>query len=143
MTNFSWRQAVLTMVAVFVTGAAAGAFTMSLYMAKTVTAARPNTPQQWRQDYVGKLKARLTLNDAQVGRLNGILDEAKQRMDAVKARSKPEMDRIYIDQVSNIRAMLEPTQQAEYDRYREERDRERKKKQQEQQQQSQAATAAK
>lgn len=135
MTNFSWRQAVFTMIAVFVTGAAAGGFATSLFMAKTVNASRPpQTPQEWRQQYVGKLQKRLSLSDGQVGQLNGILDDTKQRMDAVKARYKPEMDQIQLDQVKSVHAILKPEQSAEYNRYREERDRERKKQQEEQNQ---------
>jgi hypothetical protein len=131
MTNFSFRQAIVPLLVVFAFGAAAGGFAMSLYMAKTVTAARPaNTPEAWRQEYVGKLRKRLNLTDAQVGQLNGILDTTKQRITDVKAKYKPDMDQIQTDQVNSIHGMLQPEQVSEYEKYRAERDRERQKQQQ-------------
>ncbi len=129
MKNFSYRQAVILLLVVFACGAAAGGFAMSLYLAKSVTAARPNVPQQWRERYVSDLRDRLHLNDEQIQKLNIILDSTKQKYDEVRARYKPEMDGIHNEQVSSIHAMLQPEQSAEYDKFRAERDRERQKQQ--------------
>jgi len=134
----SLGRAVLLLCAVFMGGAAVGGFGVSLYSARTVNASTPASPVAWRQKYVKDLGERLKLTGDQVTKLNSILDDTRAQYDAVKARYKPEMDRIHDGQISNIRAMLDQKQATEYERFREERDRERKK-----QQQQQAAAPAK
>lgn len=128
MTNFSLRQAILPMLLVFGSGAALGGFAVNLYKTRTVTAtASSRNPREWRERYVNELKTRLQLTNEQVGKVNGILDSTKSQYDEAKARHKPEMDEIHNQQVANIRGMLEPTQAAEYDKFRSERDHKRKK----------------
>lgn len=123
MMNYSYRQMVILLALVFVGGAGAGGFAVSLYKTKTVVAA----PKAWRDRYVSDLRKRLQLTEPQVTRLNGILDGTKSRYDAVKTRYKPEMEQIHSEQVTSIRAMLEPAQAGDYDKFRAERELEKQK----------------
>jgi len=138
MKNFSYRQVVLLLLAVFVSGAVVGGFGISLYQAKTVSATTRSTqspsPKAWREKYVSELTNRLKLNGDQASKLNVILDDTKAQYDAARLRQKPEMDQIHDEQVRNIRAMLDANQAPAYDQYREERDRERRKAQQQKEQ---------
>jgi len=133
MRNMSYSRAVLLLLAVFASGAAVGGFGVSLYATRTVVASGPVSPVAWRQKYVKELGDRLKLNGDQVAKLNTILDDTRERYDAVKLRYKPEMDKIHDEQVASIRYMLDNRQATEYDKFREERDRERKKAQKQQQ----------
>jgi len=131
MTHLSLGRAALLLVAVFGGGAAVGGFGVSLYNTRSVSAAP--TPKEWRQKYVDALTQRLHLSADQISKLNGTLDETRDRYDGAKARHKSEMDRIHDEQVAKVRLFLDPAQISEYDRFREERDRERRKAQQQQQ----------
>jgi len=128
MRNLSMGRAVLLLLAVFAGGTAVGGFGVSLYKTRSVSAAP--SPKEWRQKYVSMLRDRLHLNPDQESKLNSTLDETRSRYDDAKARHKVEMDRIHDEQVAKVRTMLDQTQAAEYDKYREERDRERRKAQQ-------------
>lgn len=132
MRKLSYGRAVLLLLAVFAGGAAVGGFGVSLYSARTVNASPPPTPVAWREKYVKDMGERLKLSGEQVTKLNTILDDTRAQYDAVKARYKPEMDRIHEAQIASIRAMLDEKQSTDYDRFRAERDRERKKAQQQQ-----------
>ena len=107
----------LYMLVVFASGVVVGAFG-HLY---TVTASQ-RTPDDWRQKYVRELQSRLTLDAAQMTRLNGILDETKEKTKAVKEKYRPEMKAVYHEQIGAVRAMLNPSQQAEYEKIVSERE---------------------
>jgi hypothetical protein len=115
------------MFAVFGSGIAVGAYAYHSYSVKTVkaTADGPGrkSPEQWRREYVGSLTKRLTLDDKQVGSLNAILDDTRNQFKQLKERHKSEADQLKMTQTNKVRAMLSPTQLAEYERFREERDR--------------------
>lgn len=114
----------LSMLAVFLSGAVVGAFGHRLYAVRTVIAEKgPQTPEQWRSKYVSELRTRLTLDDNQVAKLNTILDETRDRFRAMKERTRPEGEQIKQDQRNQIRAMLNPTQRAEYEQVLLERER--------------------
>jgi len=55
-----------------------------------------------------------------------ILDQSRQRIHDFHERNKPEMKAIQDEQVMRVRAILNPAQQTEYDKLREERDRKRR-----------------
>jgi hypothetical protein len=121
----------LSMLAVFISGAVVGAFGHRLYSARTVSAARAQpprrTPEEWRRNYVQTLQKRLALRDDQVTGLNTILDDTRDMYKSAKDRNQAEMKQIHEGQVSKIRGMLDPAQQTKYDEFRAERERERKK----------------
>ncbi len=97
------------MLVVFASGIAVGAFG-HLYTVR----ASSQTPDDWRQKYVKELQSRLALDQGQVAGLNAILDTTKSKTKAVKEKYRPEMKAVYQEQMSSMRAMLNPSQQAEY-----------------------------
>jgi hypothetical protein len=121
---------VLSLLAVFASGMAVGAFGYHKYALKTVSATvKPqvkSTPEEWRRKYVEEMRSRLQLDDNQVTRLHTILDDTKSRFIDLKQRSKQETEQIKTEQSQAIRAMLSPSQAPEYDRFREERARKMK-----------------
>ena len=123
----SQLSVVLSMFAVFGSGIVVGAYAYHSYTVKTVKATveapARKTPDQWRREYVAMLSKRLTLDEKQVGSLNAILDDTRSRFKELKDRHKSEADQLKMVQSDKVRAMLNSTQLAEYERIREERDR--------------------
>jgi len=111
------------MLLVFASGMFVGAFG-HLYTVKAgrlEPAAASRKSEEWRRRYVQELRSRLALEPAQVDKLNQVLDQTRDRYKAVKDKYRPEMKIIHDDQVSSVRAMLNPSQQAQYDQYRAEK----------------------
>jgi uncharacterized membrane protein len=123
----------LSLLAVFVSGAVVGAFGHRLYMVRSVTATVPPSPapskpspEEFRRKYVEELRTRLRLDEPQLAKLNTILDETRERFHQMrersKERSKTEAGEIRQDQRNQIRSMLKPAQQPEYEKIIQERD---------------------
>jgi hypothetical protein len=112
----------VSVLAVFLSGILVGAFGHQLYTVKTVNAKVPNDPEEWRKKYVKELSGRLKLDGEQVQRLNTILDETRARYREVKERYRPEMKQIHSEQTQKVRMILNAEQQAEYDKFRQERE---------------------
>jgi hypothetical protein len=125
----------LSMFAVFASGIGVGALGYHAYSVKTVAATTGGqeprrSPEEWRKFYVEELSRRLQLDSAQVGSLNSILDDTRNQFHALKNRQKMEADQlrqqIRSDQTDRVRAMLNPAQVVEYEKFREERERKMK-----------------
>jgi uncharacterized membrane protein len=119
--------ATVSLLAVFLSGALVGAFGHRLYMVRSVIAEPTPTPrpspEEFRRRYVEELTTRLKLDSAQVTQLQEILDLTRERFRVMRERSRPEAEQIKQDQRNGIRAMLNPSQQAEYEKILQERDR--------------------
>ena len=113
------------LLVVFASGVVVGAFghLYTVKAGKLEPVAPPRNPDEWRQRYVQDLRTRLNLEPSQVQQLNVILDQTREKFKAAKERHRPEMKAIHDEQVSAVRAMLNPSQQAEYDRYWAEKER--------------------
>jgi cell division septum initiation protein DivIVA len=144
----NWK-AILYLAVVFFAGAATGVMGYRMYSANLTASAvvppRAHTPDEWRKRFVGEMRKRLHLDEAQLTQLNAILDDTRAQFDAVKERSKPEMKAIQARQVERINAMLNAVQQDEYARFRREKEEARarqkqKEKEEEQRRQSQAGS---
>jgi hypothetical protein len=113
---------------VFLSGALVGAFGHRLYTVHSVNAvvkpAKPS-PEDWRRREVDELRSRLNLEEAQVSRLNEILDHTRDRFQAMRERTRPEAEQIRQAQRSSIRAILNASQQGEYEKILQERDKKR------------------
>jgi DNA anti-recombination protein RmuC len=72
--------------------------------------------------YVREMRERLSLRDEQVRRLNDILETTGRRFFDAKKRSDMEVRSLQEDQQAQIRAMLDSTQAAEFDRMLKERE---------------------
>ena len=127
----------VSLLAVFLSGAVVGAFGHRLYMVRSVSATVPQPPpkpEDFRKKYVEELRTRLHLDEPQLGKLNTILDETREKFHAMRDRakelSKTESMQIRHDQRNQIRAMLKPDQQPEYEKVIQERDKERERERQ-------------
>ncbi len=118
--------AILSILAVFASGAAVGVFGHKLYSAKTVTAApapHKETPEEWRKRFVAEMQTRLQLNTNQLNQLNTILDQTRDEFRAAREDNKNKITQIRLSQVEKVKAMLDDKQRAEYEKMREERER--------------------
>ena len=79
------------------------------------------SPEEFRRGYLGFMQKRLTLTEPQVTQLGLILDETRARMNEVHERTIPAQQEIQKTQSDKIRALLNPTQQSEYDQVVKER----------------------
>ena len=123
----------ISLLAVFVSGAVVGAFGHRLYMVRSVysgptttAAPAPPKPEEFRKKYVDELRTRLHLDEPQLGKLNVILDQTREKFhqarERSKERSRTESSQIRQEQRNQIRAMLKPEQQPEYEKITQERD---------------------
>ena len=101
----------LYLVLLFLSGVAVGAFGLRLYTVNSVSA---RNPEEFRRQYVAKLRDTLKLTDDQVKLLGPILDETRQRHRELMETHKPEFKAIQDEQVRKIRAILTDAQQPEY-----------------------------
>ena len=118
---------ILSLLAVFGSGIAVGAFAYHSYATKTVSARVEGPvkrdPQEWRRQYLEEISSRLQLDPTQLGHLNGILDETRARFKGLKERHKKEIDDVKAAQTEQIKSILTPVQKPEFDKFREERER--------------------
>lgn len=128
----NWTVA-LSLSLVFVCGLAVGAFGHWLYASNTVsattTAPARSSPEEYRKRYVEEMRTRLHLDEGQLTQLNGVLDDTRAKMQALKERHKPEVKQVQQEQVNRINLFLTEGQRAEYGKMRQERE-ERARKQQ-------------
>src|SRR3954447_9151043 len=124
--KFSKLALSLYVLLIFASGVVVGIFAFRLYTVNSVAANAPRSPEEWRRQYVADMRARLRLNAAQLGKLNGILDETRARFTAAHDKIRPEMHQIHRDQQDQVRAMLTDGQRQEYEKMLKERDAKKK-----------------
>ena len=108
------------LLVVFASGTVVGGFANRLYMAKAVSATvnAPHSRAEVRKQYIQDMRSRLHLTDAQVTKLQQIMDATGQRMH--------EMHKTIEDEhVQKVVAMLDDSQKAEYAKMRDEREKHR------------------
>jgi len=120
-------SALIYLTLVFLSGALVGALAHRFYTVKSVTAksARPS-PEDMRRQYVDELHTRLNLKDDQLRQLDGILEATGKRYHELRKKWGPETRAIQEEQTNQIRAILDETQRAEYEKMRQERDQRRR-----------------
>lgn len=110
---------------VFLSGVLLGWVGYSLYNSHSVDAAiktNPCTPEAVRLRYIDEMRTRLKLRPPQVQKLSAILEETHHRFKALRAKYKPEVKVIQEEQAGMIRAILDGSQQLEYEKIRQERE---------------------
>lgn len=114
--------------ALFVSGMAVGALSHRYYVQDSVAAKTSvrRTPEQYRRAYKAEMQNRLKLTPAQAAQLEAILDETGAKFRALREEQRPIVDALQAEQTARIHALLDPEQQAEYTRMREEREAKRK-----------------
>ncbi len=117
---------VLYLSLVFGSGALVGVISHRLYETTTVNAntVPPRSMDEFRKRYFEQMR-KWGVNDQQLDRIREILDDAKDKYDAVHAREKPMRDQIQKEQIEAVRSALTDSQRVEYDKWRAERERAR------------------
>ena len=118
---------------VFASGGVLGFYANRLYAVSAGTPRpAPKNPEEFRKGLVSFYKSRLQLTDDQIQKLELILDEANAQYQAQfkqeRENSRPELNRIHMEQVDRIKAMLTPAQQPEYEKMLKEREKLRQQK---------------
>jgi len=108
---------------VFLAGAAVGGFADRLYWGRPATARM--SPEQYRIHLVAELTKRLNLEPAQVDKLNAIFDATGAHFREIHKRIEPDLATLRTEHDDRVRAILNDSQRAEYDKWRAERDKER------------------
>ncbi len=119
--------AALYLLLTFTSGVGVGSLGYWLYSSKTVSAASTRSSEQYRQKYLTEMESRLKLSADQKQRLVTILDQTRLLYREVYEKHRPEMQAVQQHQTAQIRAILDPTQQLEFEKIRKERDERRKK----------------
>lgn len=112
---------------VFLSGAVVGGFAHRLYMMNSVKAAEATmpkkpSPEEWRRQYVDEMRTRLSLDAAQLVKLEEILNSTRQRYRELHEKSRPEMKVIKDAHVASVNAILTESQRPEYEKLRAERE---------------------
>jgi hypothetical protein len=121
----------LQLLLVFASGAVVGGLAYRFYTRPTQTEMRKRADgkAQFRQKIVNEMRSRLKLREDQVQKLSEIMDasdrrfaEAWKRVNReVRKRVDPEMKALQAEHVDKIRAILDASQRAEYEKMLEER----------------------
>src|SRR5579864_7499126 len=125
--KFSRTAIALYVGVVFLSGLVLGAFGERLYTASTVVAKQRPNPEELRRRIIAEYQSRLKLSPEQVTQVNSIMDETRARMEETRKGMRPAYQKIHEEQVAKIRGILNPDQQAEYDKLRKEREEQRQK----------------
>lgn len=127
--KFSRATIALYVGLVFACGGVLGFFANRLYATgwafftpTTASAAKtPPTPAELRKHLLDDLQSRLNLTPDQLQQLNIILDESQAQVNAIHAQMDPQLEAVRQNQITRMKLMLNPGQQTEYDKWRQER----------------------
>lgn len=121
------RRSTLTVILylclVFASGILVGGFGTRLYNARTVDAkSNPCNPDGMRRRYLDDMRTRLKMSDEQFKQFTAVLESTRERFHDLREKYRPEVKVIQEEQVEKIRAILNETQRAEYEKMRDERE---------------------
>jgi hypothetical protein len=127
-------SAVLSLVAVFLSGSVLGAVAYRLYAVSAVQgtgdAARKSppkmSPEEFRKHYVEEFRTKVKMDDQQVAALQQILDQTRADFHKMRDKMNAEGDAIQTAQVEKINAILRDDQRPLYAALRAEREKQRK-----------------
>jgi hypothetical protein len=109
----------LYLVLVFLSGLLVGGVAVELYNARTV---RGFNPADARKRYAEELKTRLKLSPEQSLQLDATFRDTHARYRALREKYQPEVKTIQDEHTEKVRSLLNPEQQAEYEKMRQERE---------------------
>ncbi|MEZ5399141.1 MAG: hypothetical protein R2729_05690 [Bryobacteraceae bacterium] len=109
----------------FGSGIAVGALGHWLYSSKVVRA-NTNRSDEYRKQYLNEMQSRLHLSAEQMEKFIGVLDSTRLLYRELHEKHRPEYQAIEQLQTSQIRRLLDDTQQAAFNRYLAEREERRK-----------------
>jgi hypothetical protein len=127
-------SAVLSLLAVFLSGSVLGAVAYRLYAVSAVQgtgdAARKAppkmSPEEFRKHYVEEFRTKVKMDDQQVAALQQILDQTRADFHKMRDKMNAEGDAIQTAQVEKINAILRDDQRPLYAALRAEREKQRK-----------------
>jgi uncharacterized protein YicC (UPF0701 family) len=116
-------SAILYLILVFASGILVGVASNRLYSVKASVpaAAAPRNMAELTRSYVGQMRQKVGVNDAQAAAVTKILADTKKKFDDLRREERPQRDRIQQEQVDSIRALLTDAQKPAYDAWRAER----------------------
>lgn len=107
---------------VFASGAVVGVYSHRFFDVTTVSASASRSPEEYRKRFHAEMKTRLKLTPDQVGKLDGVLNATQAEFRATRESIVPDLVKIRNEQHRRILAILDPAQQAEYEKMRQERE---------------------
>ena len=107
---------------VFASGAVVGAYGHRFIDVTAVSASARRNPEEFRKRFTAEMKSRLNLTNDQVTKLGAVLDVTQAEFRTTRDSIVPALGKIREEQHRRILAILEPAQQAEYEKMRQERE---------------------
>ncbi len=122
--KFSRAAIALYVGLIFASGVVLGAFGQRLYNVSQDASKSPSRrdPEAMRKKIIEIYKDRLHLTSDQIEQLNMIMDETRSKVEEVRRGNRPAFHKIHEEQDQKIRSMLNPDQQAEFDKIMKERE---------------------
>ena len=117
-------SAALYLILVFASGALVGVVSHRLY--DTSSASANNSTRsftEFRKRYLDGMREKVGVSEAQIADIVRVLDETKQKTNALQAQEKPLHDKIQQEHVDSIKTILNDQQKVAYDNWRAERER--------------------
>lgn len=109
----------LYVLLVFLSGVVVGAVGHRYYVRDQLVPRTRPSPEEFRRRYMEDMRSRLKLSEEQVKQIDAILDETRDRY-------RSQMRAMQEEQFARVRAALNPEQQSEYEKMRQEREERRK-----------------
>ena len=130
----SRHTAALYLILVFASGIVVGTIGHRLYSTTSASASTaPLTPDEWKKRYLEQMKKRVGASPEQLARVTAVMNDTKSKFDDVHAQEKTVHDKLYAQQVQEVRAVFpDEKQKAAFDAWRAERKRDREKAQKKQ-----------
>ncbi len=121
----------LYLFVVFVSGGVVGALGYRIYNPppSSSSTVRPS-PEEWRRQYLQELQTRVGMNDDQIHKVEGMLDETRTRFREARTKHNDTVKQIGDQYREMVRSVLTPDQIAKYEQFRIERDQRTKQQQQ-------------
>jgi hypothetical protein len=117
---------VIYLALVFASGLAVGWAGYGFYNLRSVGAkGNPCSPDAVRGRYISELRTRLKLRPEQADQVSTIVQETGRRFHSLREKYRPEVVAIQDQQATQIRAILDEGQRAEYEKMRQEREHQR------------------
>ena len=107
---------------IFASGAVVGAYGHRFIDVTAVSANARRNPVEFRKRFTIEMKSRLNLTADQVNELGAVLDVTQTEFSTTRDSIEPQLAKIRDEQHRRILAILEPAQQAEYEKMRQERE---------------------
>ena len=111
----SKTSAALLLVGIFLLGGVAGGLTHYIYQNHLATAAPPRPRIENRHDIVEEMARSLNLDASQKEQLKQIVQQSRERYNALSVQFRPQYEKIRAETNEAIRAILRPDQRQHFE----------------------------